>query len=112
MSYITLEDTKFVAESVASRSEGESHSLNSGSDCRYTYPDGSHCLVGAVSEGLGLPLPSVDSDVNSAGVDTYAGWLEDNHSISIDNEAVEFLSKIQGNADAGYYWPEAVAKAL
>jgi hypothetical protein len=112
MTHVTFDDVELVATSIANRSEGESHSLNNASgQCLYTYPDGSHCLVGGIGEGLALPLPDPNSNTNAAGVDSLLTWWED-QGITVDPQAGEFLSIAQGYADTGYYWPQAVSLAL
>lgn len=111
MTHVTIDDVEFVATSVANRSEGVSHSLNrEDKRCLYTYPDGSHCLVGGIGEGLGLPLPSTDSNINAAGVESLLNWWAD-QGITVDPQVWDFLSSAQGYADTGYYWPQAIQLA-
>lgn len=111
MTHVTIEDAEFVATSVANRSEGESHSLNPRPEgCLYTYPDGSHCLVGQIGESLGLPLPSTDSNVNASGVDSLLDWWEE-QGITTDPQVQDFLESAQTFADQGVYWPQAISLA-
>ncbi len=111
MSTITLDDVKVVATSVANRNPGVSHVVKLGGEtCRYTYPDGSHCFVGAVAEALALPLPSINSVQNTLGVHDFANWVERNSGKSFTDDAVDYLADAQSIADEGYYWPDVVAQ--
>jgi hypothetical protein len=111
MSTITLEDVQAVAEGVAGRNPGTSHVVEFGETCKYTYPDGSHCFVGAVSKALGLPLPAQNDPANTKGIETLVNWVQARTDNVFTRDAVKYLARTQAIADEGYYWPDVVAKA-
>lgn len=111
MSTITLDDVKVVATSVANRNPGVSHVADlKNKTCVYTYPDGSHCFVGAIIKALGLPLPSRYDKTNSSAVNNLVQWLESRTDKRFTGEARSYLRNAQSTADQGYYWPDVVSQ--
>jgi hypothetical protein len=109
MTTITRDDVEVVATSVANRNPGVSHVADlKNRTCVYTYPDGSHCFVGAIVKGLGLPLPGRYDSVNGSAVNNLVQWLEARTGKRFSGSARTYLRNAQSVADQGYYWPDVV----
>lgn len=102
--FITHEDVDTVAQSIMRRSENHTQHQDSS---LYTYPDGSHCLVGAIAEGLGLPLPNVGSMKNDSNVTGLVSFWH-SHGIFLDFGVAPKLQRLQNLADSNCNWSTAI----
>ena len=115
MTIVKEDDVITVATSVGNRNVGNSHvpvlGNNTGS-CKYTYADGSHCLVGAIAKGFGWDLPSVNSTENALSIRELTFWLEKTQNVVLTDSSIEILERIQQKADEGFYWNDAVKAGI
>lgn len=85
--------------------------------CSYTYTDETeetcHCVVGAVLNRLGVPLPEQSDYYNERAVlDLIDFWLTPTHGVYFPSGVANVLTTAQVTADGGGTWGQAVDNAL
>lgn len=80
---------------------------------QYRTATGERCLVGAALDALALPTPPVFSTVNGSSVAELEAWLRrSSAAVTFDPDARVLLSRVQGLADRGSTWGDAVGAVV
>jgi len=75
--------------------------------CQYTNEYGDHCAAAQIATSLGVSVPDLmDGDLNYKTCEVVPSFLD-----NFDTDALDWLTKVQRQADNGKTWARAIANA-